>query len=110
MPDLEDSGVSRRLMLKGAAGAGAAGIAATALGGMAVPASAAISSSSRTTSDLRGRAEDEAERAAADEAADETIVVHVRDAAAGELDIYRGTAQTRLVDRELAARLVRASR
>ena len=106
MPDLEDSGVSRRLMLKGAAGAGAAGIAATALGGMAVPASAAISNSSRTTSEVRGRAEDEA----ADKAADETIVVHVRDAAAGEIDIYRGTAQIRLVDRELAARLVRASR
>jgi hypothetical protein len=93
-------------MLKGAAAAGAAGIAVTALGGMAVPASAAISSSSGTTSDVRGRAEDEA----ADEAEDETIVVHVRDAAAGEIDIYRGTAQIRLVDRELAARLVRVSR
>lgn len=29
---------------------------------------------------------------------------------AGEIDIYRGTTQTRLLDRELAARLVRASR
>ena len=108
MPDPEDSGVSRRLMLKGAAGAGAAGIAATALGGMAWPASATVTSSSRTTSDRHGPAEDEA--ADEGEAADETIVVHVRDAAAGEIDIYRGTTQTRLLDRELAARLVRASR
>jgi hypothetical protein len=89
-------------MLKGAAGAGAAGIAATALGGMAMPASATVTSSSRTMPDPHGPAEDEA--------ADETIVVHVRDAAAGEIDIYRGTTQTRLLDRELAARLVRASR
>jgi hypothetical protein len=113
MPDPEDSGVSRRLVLKGAAGAGAAGIAATALGGMAGPASATVRSSSRTTPDRHGPAEGEAahEDGAADEdeAAGETIVAHVRDAAAGEIDIYRGTTQTRVLDRELAARLVRAS-
>ena len=108
MPDPEDSGVSRRLVLKGAAGAGAAGIAATALGGMAMPASATVTSSSRATPDRHGSAEGEA--AGQDEAAGETIVAHVRDAAAGEIDIYRGTTQTRLLDRELAARLVRASR
>ena len=106
MPDLEDSGVSRRLMLRGAAGAGAAGMAAAALGGTAGPAAATVPSSSRTTADLRGPADGEG----AGETDDETIVVHVRNAAAGELDIYRGTTQTRLLDRELAARLVRASR
>jgi hypothetical protein len=36
--------------------------------------------------------------------------VHVRDAASGEIDVFRGTTQTRLHDRDLAARLVRASR
>ena len=106
MPDREDSGVSRRFVLRGAAGAGAAGMAAVALGGTAVSAPATVTSMSRTTADLRGPAEGET----ADEAADETIVAHVRDAAAGEIDIYRGTTQTRLLDRELAARLVRASR
>jgi hypothetical protein len=35
--------------------------------------------------------------------------VHVRDAAAGEMDVFRGTACTRVRDKELAARLVRAS-
>jgi hypothetical protein len=38
------------------------------------------------------------------------IVVHVRDAESGEIDVFRGTSQTRLRDPELAARLVRASR
>jgi hypothetical protein len=36
-------------------------------------------------------------------------VVHLRDAASGEIDVFRGTSQVRLLDRELAARLVRAS-
>jgi hypothetical protein len=106
MPDREDSGVSRRFVLRGAAGAGAAGMAVAALGGTAGPASATVTSSSRTTAGLPGPVDG----GAADETADETVVVHVRDAVAGELDIYRGTTQTRLLDRELAARLVRASR
>jgi hypothetical protein len=95
--------MSRRLVLKGAAGAGAAGIAATALTGMAVAAPGRASSPA--SPDLRDPA-----GSAADEAPGEAIVVHVRDVAAGEIDIYRGTTETRLVDRELAARLARASR
>jgi hypothetical protein len=104
MPDLEeDSAVSRRLMLKGAAGAGVAGIA---LGGMAVSGSGRARTSSPASLEGRGPAESEA----AGEATSEAIVVHVRDVAAGEIDIYRGTTETRLLDRELAARLARASR
>ena len=38
------------------------------------------------------------------------IVVHVRDARSGEIDVFRGSSQTRVHDRDLAARLVRASR
>jgi nitrous oxide reductase len=103
MPDREeDSAVSRRAMLKGAAGAGAAGIAATALSGMAVVASGGARTSPDASPDARDLAESQA--------ADEVIVVHVRDVAAGEIDIYRGTTETRLLDRELAARLARASR
>jgi hypothetical protein len=105
MPGQEDAAVSRRSVLKGAAGAagaGAAGIAVTALSGGPAAAAETAKTSPRASADLRGPAEAEA--------ADETIVVHVRDAAAGEIDIYRGTTQTRLLDRELAARLVRASR
>jgi hypothetical protein len=38
------------------------------------------------------------------------VVVHVRDAATGEMDVFRGTTHTRVHDKELAARLVGASR
>jgi hypothetical protein len=91
--------LSRRAILRGAAGAGAAGIAATALAGTAMPAFAAISGPAHNTKD---RAEDTH--------TSEQIVVHVRDARSGEIDVFRGTSQTRLRDPELAARLVRASR
>jgi hypothetical protein len=84
-------------VLRVAAGAGAAGIAATAMGGIIAPASAATS----------GRAPHAAPDAAADT---EPLVLHVRDAAAGEIDMFRGMTQTRLHDRDLAARIVRASR
>jgi hypothetical protein len=36
-------------------------------------------------------------------------VVHVRDAATGEMDVFRGTTRTRVRDTDLAARLIRAS-
>ena len=113
MPDLDDSGapaagteahdLSRRSIIKGAAGIGAAGIAATALAGMAVPA-AAVPAAAATTAPVRTAG------APPEENAGEAIVVHVRDAASGEIDVFRGTAQTRLHDRALAARIVRSSR
>jgi hypothetical protein len=95
-------GLSRRSMLKGAAGVGAAGIAASALAGVAVPAAAATRASALAA---RSSADEPAE-----EKAGEAIVVHVRDASSGEIDVYRGTSETHLRDRDLAARLVRASR
>lgn len=91
--------MSRRSILRGAAGAGAAGIAATALAGTAMPAFAAAS---RPAHDTKDRANDTD--------TSEQFVVHVRDARSGEIDVFRGTSQTRLRDPELAARLVRASR
>ncbi len=91
--------LSRRAILRGAAGAGAAGIAATALAGTAMPAFAAISGPAHSPKDR-----------AQDPNTSEQIVVHVRDARSGEIDVFRGTSQTRLRDPELAARLVRASR
>jgi hypothetical protein len=91
--------LSRRSVLRGAAGAGVAGIAAAALAGTAVPALAAAGGPTHGA---------KAERKDTD--ASEQIVVHVRDAKSGEIDVFRGTSQTRLRDPELAARLVRASR
>jgi hypothetical protein len=38
------------------------------------------------------------------------LVIHVRDARTGEMDIFAGTTRTRLSDPALAARLVRASK
>ena len=103
MPDLERSpgtpGLSRRTMLKGAAGVGAAGLAASALASVALPAAAAAKAPVRAS---RGQARHDS--------GDEAIVVHVRDLASGEIDVFRGTTQTRLHDRDLAARLARASR
>jgi hypothetical protein len=93
--------LSRRSVLRGAAGVGVAGIAATALAGTAGPAFAAAARSSAA----RGT---EAGASQADGA--DQIVVHVRDAASGEIEVFRGTRAIQLRDRELAARLVRASR
>jgi len=91
--------MSRRTMLKGAAGVGAAGLAASTLASVALPAAAAAMAPVRTSS---GQARHDG--------GDEAIVVHVRDVASGEIDVFRGTSQTRLHDRDLAARLARASR
>ncbi len=93
---------SRRSILRGAAGAGVAGFAATALAGTALPAFAAASRSAVPAA--RGAAGEE------DVDTAEQIVVHVRDAKSGEIDVFRGTSQTRVHDHELAARLIRASR
>jgi hypothetical protein len=96
--------MSRRSVLRGAAGAGVAGIAVTALG-TAGPALAATARAAKPA----GR---DAAGTAADDGADtdEQVVVHVRDARSGEIDVFSGTSHTRVQDRELAARLIRASR
>jgi hypothetical protein len=94
--------LSRRSVLRGAAGAGVAGIAATALAGTALP---AVAASARPAAPAVRGTKTETKDADANQ-----IVVHVRDAESGEIDVFRGTSQTRLRDPELAARLVRASR
>jgi hypothetical protein len=91
--------MSRRSVLRGAAGAGAAGLAATAFTGMAGPALAAARPAPHT-----------AGPEPAGEGTAEQFVVHVRDARTGEIDVFHGTGHVTLHDRELAARIVRASR
>ena len=97
--ELEPPGHSRRSLLKGAATAGAAGIAMAALAGAALPAAA----------DSRPAAPARMAGAASAEGS-EQVVVHVRDAATGEMDVFRGTTCTRLRDTQLAARLLQAAR
>jgi hypothetical protein len=81
---------TRRTMLKGAAAAGigvaTAGVVADIM--FAGPASAATTSSHGT----------------------DEVVAHVRDIRTGEIDIYSGTRQVSVRDRQLAARLARAAR
>lgn len=89
---------SRRSVLRATAGAGAAGLAATALG-------RAVAGSG-----TRAAATGAARTARAHEASGEPVIVHVRDATTGEIDVFRGTAQTRVHNRALALSIVRASR
>ncbi len=96
-PDSEAARPSRRSVLRGAAGAGAAGLAATVLAGAAFPAAASASTGGRDS-------------AAAHEDPAGEIVAHVRNARTGEIDVYRGTTHIRLHDRGLAAQLIRASK
>ena len=86
---------SRRSMLQVAAGAGAAGVAATTLGGM--------------VGKMAARASTRPVAEPATPAGTEPLVLHIRDAASGEIVVFRGTTQTRLHDRDLAAHILRAS-
>ena len=100
-PESSDSPgrLSRRSLLQGAATAGAAGLAATALGAAASPALAGTSRPSATDQPHR---HGEAKTAAG------PIMVHVRDARSGDIEVFSGTSQTRLRDKDLAARIARA--
>ena len=94
--------LSRRSLLQGAATAGAAGIAATAIGA-AGPALAAASSPpapSRSPGRSPGRPSGRVPAG--------PIVVHVRDARSGDIEVFAGTSQARLRDQDLAARIARA--
>ena len=88
----EDRGTTRRGMLRGAAGIGAAGAAIAILAG---PARAATGSPVATDKET---------------AHEEPLVVHVHDARTGVVDLYTGTRHVRFTDRDLAARLARATR
>jgi hypothetical protein len=98
-PQEPASRISRRSALRGTAAAGIAGAAIVAGG---APALAAVAAPSRGAARNAG-AEPDAHAA-------EPIVAHVRNARTGEIDIFRGTSQTRLHDPALAAMLIRASR
>jgi len=89
----ESGRLSRRSMLRGAAAAGAAGLAVTAMGAAASPALAATS---------QPLAQDAPQSHAG------PIVVHVRDAKSGDIEVFSGTSEVRLRDKDLAARIARA--
>jgi len=99
--------ISRRSVLQGAATAGAAGLAVTALGAAVSPAAAAASGASAASA--AGARPASAVGDGAVNAPAGPIVVHVRNAKTGDIEVFAGTAQTRLRDRDLAARIARAS-
>jgi hypothetical protein len=96
--------LSRRSLLQGAAAAGAAGLAVTALGAAVSPAVAAAS----TTSSAPARGDMKAPAGGDMKAPAGPVVVHVRNAKSGDIEVFSGTSQTSLRDKDLAARIVRA--
>ena len=96
--------MSRRSLLQGAAAAGAAGLAVTAFGAAVSPAAAAAS----TTSSAPAHGAAKAPVSGDVKAPAGPVVVHVRDAKSGDIEVFSGTSQTSLRDRDLAARIVRA--
>lgn len=94
-----DRRLSRRSLLRGSAVAGATGLAATAMGAVAGP---ALADSRRpSAADLPSGRHEAA-------LSDGPIVVHVRDAKSGDIEVFSGISQTRLRDQDLAARIARA--
>jgi hypothetical protein len=105
--------VSRRAMLRTAAGAGAAGLVAGGAFAALPAAAAARPSRSQPSADRASRSAASTTHDAAvppDREADGPLVVYVRDARTGEMDVFAGTTRTQLRDPELAAQLARASR
>jgi hypothetical protein len=94
--DAKHAGLSRRSLLQGAATAGAAGLAVTAMGA-AAPAMAATAAGTAPAAD----------QAHGHDTAAGPIMVHVRDARSGDIEVFAGTSQTRLRDKDLAARIAR---
>ncbi len=93
----EERRMSRRSLLHGAAAAGAAGLAVTAIGAAASPAFASVGPPVSA-----GHRDGEAPTVAG------PIMVHVRDAKSGDIEVFSGTSLTRLRDPDLAARIARA--
>ena len=98
-PGSPDRRLSRRSLLQGAATVGAAGLAATAIGAAASP---ALAATSKPSAPGQSHSHDEAGTHAG------PIMVHVRDAKSGDIEVFSGTSQTRLRDTDLAARIARA--
>src|SRR5690242_10021571 len=94
---------SRRSVLRGAAGLAGAGLAATAVAGAVTVAPAMAASAAQA-----GQRREQAPRG--EGAVAEPVVVHLKDAASGDMEVFAGTRQARLRDPELAARLLQAIR
>jgi hypothetical protein len=90
--------VSRRSLLRGAAGAGAVGLAA-AVGG------AAFASANQSSSQPAAAPQATPGQVAGSDSATAPLVVYLRDTASGELEVFNGTSQTKIHNPGLAAQL-----
>lgn len=100
LPDPQDeSGMSRRGLIRNAAGVGAAGLAAGVLINTATGSAAAA--------EPQNTPAHSPEQAAPQTG--ETLIVHVRDTRTGDLDVFHGDQHRSVTDRELAAALLRAA-
>jgi hypothetical protein len=84
-------------VLRGAASTGAAAIAVGAIGAAARKGEQAGGPRAATAGSLTATA--------GPEHAQDPIVVHIRDAGSGDIEVFRGTSQARLRDQDLAARI-----
>src|SRR5579863_4555454 len=95
-------GVARRSVLRGAAGLGAAGLAVAAGAGAVVaatrPATTAASPPPRTAAG--------AAAGAAAQPSGDPLVAYLRDATAGEFEVFRGTQQVKVRNPKLVAQLL----
>jgi hypothetical protein len=92
---------SRRSVLRGAAGVGAVGLAAAV--GVGAAAGPALAADNRRAAAAKPDAARSADAAG-------PLVVYLRDAASGELDVFAGTSHAVIRDRALVARLTSAVR
>src|SRR6266849_6727222 len=98
--------LSRRSLLQGAATAGAAGLAVTAIGAAASPAVAATRApTAHAAPEMSTASHGHGEASTAVLISGGPIMVHVRDARSGDIEVFSGTSQTRLRDKDLAARI-----
>jgi len=97
-----ERGLSRRSLLQGAATAGAAGLAVSAFGAAAASPALAAANSATADSASASSSHDVAGHS-------DPIVVHVRNARSGDIEVFSGTSSTRLRDKDLAARIARAA-
>jgi len=88
--------VSRRCVLRGAVGAGAVGLAAAAGAGAVVAAASPATKAAAPTAMAAGPANAG------------SLVVYLRNATTGELEVFAGTSKVRFRDPALAAQLARA--
>jgi hypothetical protein len=95
--------LSRRSLLQGAATASAAGLAATAMA--ASPAQAATRPARAAT---RHPAPAGHKASHGDKLPSGAIVLNVRDVKSGDIEVFYGTSQVQLQDKELTARIARA--